>query len=300
VNSDTANRTPKRRQHPAPSRLNQEALRQELAAAGVPYRLRFWTQVASTQDLVLRAAAAGEPEGLAVLAEAQVAGRGRQGRPWLSPPGSALLLSLLWRPRPSRWGWGTLPLVAGLAVAEGIETAGGPRVQLKWPNDCQVNGRKVAGILVETEGAEGGGEAAAVVGVGCNVFWAALPAAQNELPGATALDLEGGLVTLTGLAGAVLASLHRRYGEWQAGGFGPMLPDWTSRCVWLGQEVEVGLPQGRVGGRLEGLSEDGALLLETPDGRLLVPAGDVTGTEGPALRPQGGDHLGPSRSAAGT
>lgn len=300
MNSDMANWAPKRRQHPAPGRLSPEALRHELAAARVPYRLRCWAQVASTQDLVLRAAAAGEPEGLAVLAGAQVAGRGRQGRPWLSPPGSALLLSLLWRPGPSRSGWGTLSLMAGLAVAEGIEAAGGPRVQLKWPNDCHVNGRKVAGILVETGGAKGGGEAAAVVGVGCNVFWAALPAAQRELPGATALDLEGGWVTLTGLAGAVLASLHRRYREWQAGGFGPMLPDWISRCVWIGQEVEVSLPQGRVGGRLEGVGEDGALLLQTVDGRLLVPAGDVTRTEGPALRPKGDDQPGPSVNVAGT
>jgi BirA family biotin operon repressor/biotin-[acetyl-CoA-carboxylase] ligase len=179
--------------------------------------------------------------------------------------------------------------MAGLAVAEGIEAAGGPRVQLKWPNDCQVNGRKVAGILVETGGSENGGEEAAVVGVGCNVFWAAHPAAQRELPGATALDLEDGMVTLTGLAGAVLSSLHRRYLEWQAGGFGPMLPDWTSRCAWLGQEVEVGLPQGRVGGRLEGVGPDGALLLDTVDGRLLVAAGDLTRTEGPALRPRGDD-----------
>jgi BirA family biotin operon repressor/biotin-[acetyl-CoA-carboxylase] ligase len=190
--------------------------------------------------------------------------------------------------------------MAGLAVAEGIEAAGGPRVQLKWPNDCQVNGRKVAGILVETGVPEGDGQAAAVVGVGCNVFWAALPAAQSELPGATALDLEGGLVTLNGVAGAVLANLHRRYREWQVGGFGPMLPDWTGRCVWIGQEVEVGLPEGRVGGRLEGVTEDGALLLQTVEGRLLVPAGDVTRTDGPALRPKADDQVNPSVSAAAT
>jgi BirA family biotin operon repressor/biotin-[acetyl-CoA-carboxylase] ligase len=174
--------------------------------------------------------------------------------------------------------------MAGLAVAEAIEAEGGPRVWLKWPNDCQVNARKVAGILVETTGASGGSRAAAVVGIGCNVLWADRPDAGRGLPEATALDLEGRPIAVTRLAGAVLTRLHRRYREWQAGGFGPMLPAWTSRCVWIGQEVEVRLPQGGVAGILAGVDDCGALLLDTVNGRLRVPAGDISRTEGPALR----------------
>ena len=260
-------------------------LRQELAAAGIPYRVHCQARVGSTQDLVLAAARAGAAEGLVVTADHQTRGRGRAGRSWTASPGTSLMFSLLWRPGGATSEWGTLALTAGLAVAEGIEAAGGPRIELKWPNDCLTAGRKLAGILVESGPAGDPPRRlpAAVVGVGCNVAWAGVdPGLGKE---ATALDLEGSPIPLTALAAAVLASLHRRYQEWRGSGFDPMLAAWTERCAWLGQRVAVNLPAGPVEGRLLGVARDGSLRLGHGGAEILVPAGDVSRSRGPALRP---------------
>ena len=267
-------------------------LRQELAALGVPCRVRCQARVASTQDLVLAAARAGAPEGLVITAEHQTLGRGRAGRRWTDSPGTSLMFSMLWRPARPPTEWGTLALTAGLAVAEGMEAAGGPRVELKWPNDCLTAGRKLAGILVES--GPGGGPPAAVVGVGCNVAWAGVD--PGLVAGATALDLEGTPIPITALAVAVLASLHRRYREWIEGGFHPMLPAWTGRCQWLGQLVAVKLPEGLVEGELLGLAPNGALRLGRDGLEIEVPAGDVGPVGAPSLRLAGehGAAIGPS------
>ncbi|MGA9776598.1 MAG: biotin--[acetyl-CoA-carboxylase] ligase, partial [Candidatus Dormiibacterota bacterium] len=113
-------------------------LPQELALRGVPYRPSFRSRVGSTQDLVAAAARAGEPEGLVVFADLQTSGRGRAGRRWEAPPGTAVMFSLLWRPPVGPDHLSTLPLVAGLAIAVAVAAVGGPRVEIKWPNDCLV------------------------------------------------------------------------------------------------------------------------------------------------------------------
>ncbi len=260
--------------------LRADLLGQELAAAGVPYRVRLQARVPSTQDLVLAAARAGEPEGLVVVADHQTRGRGRAGHSWIDAPGTSLMFSLLWRPIGPAAGWGSLSLTAGLAVAEGIEAAGGPVADVKWPNDCLAGGRKLAGILVET--GISAGSASAVVGVGCNVAWAGVDPGLG--PEATATDLEGSPVDLTELAGAVLTSLHRRYREWSSGGFDALRPAWTARCAWLGRRVVVRLPDGRLEGEMLGVDGDGSLRLGVGGGEVLVPAGDVSRASGPALR----------------
>jgi len=260
-------------------RLQVEPLRQELAAASIPYRVRLKARVSSTQDLVMAAARAGEAEGLVVIADHQTRGRGRSGRGWIDSPGTSLMFSLLWRPPGPVAAWSALPLTAGLAVAEGIEAAGGPAVDVKWPNDCLVGGRKLAGILVETTVAE----PAAVIGVGCNVAWTGVDPGLGE--DATAADLEGHPVDLTGLAVAVLGSLHRRYQEWQQEGFGALLPAWSARCSWLGRQVVVGLPGGPLDGKMLGVAADGALRLGRGDDEVRVQAGDLRLASGPALRP---------------
>lgn len=113
-------------------------------------------ETGSTNDRARALAAAGAPHGTLVTAGAQTAGRGRQGRAWVTPPGRALLLSLVIRASDE-----LLPLRAGLAVAD----LAGPGAQVKWPNDVLLDGRKVAGILVEARPQDGW----AVLGIGVNV-----------------------------------------------------------------------------------------------------------------------------------
>ncbi|MGA8428055.1 MAG: biotin--[acetyl-CoA-carboxylase] ligase [Candidatus Dormiibacterota bacterium] len=253
--------------------LDVAVLQRRLANAQLAFEVRAYALVASTQDLVMQAARAGAPEGLVVFAEEQSAGRGRVGRSWTAPAGSALMFSILLRPRGSAAAWSSLSLVGGLAVVEGLALAGGPKAQLKWPNDCLCGGRKLAGVLAESVSGERDGSV--VLGVGCNVRWAGveLPAALRQ--SATACDLEGTQLDRTELAAAVLERLAGRYREWQVGGFAAIREEWLKHAAWLGEEVVAEHQSGRQTGRALTLSETGELILETPSGPLSISAGEL-------------------------
>jgi BirA family biotin operon repressor/biotin-[acetyl-CoA-carboxylase] ligase len=244
--------------------------------------VRLLSQVGSTQDLIQVAARAGEPEGLCVIADHQVHGRGRAGRAWQAPPGSSLMLSLLLRP-PDSGRPTSLPLVVGLAVARGIEAAGGPPVRLKWPNDCLIGSRKVAGVLVESLWTDWG--RALAVGVGCNVFWEGVLVDDALASRATALDREGWRGSGAGLAAEVLASLSDHYRSWSNVGFAALRDSWLERAEWIGEEVQVASGPVPLVGRLEGVDDEGRLLVTGPHRRVAVAAGDLSAGPFPSLRP---------------
>ncbi|HEY5999981.1 MAG TPA: biotin--[acetyl-CoA-carboxylase] ligase [bacterium] len=173
---------------------------------------------ASTNDAAAVLAAAGWPEGTVVVAGHQHGGRGRQGRPWLSPPGTGLCFSVILRPsRPLR-EWADLSWVIAAAVAVVARAAGAGGVGLKYPNDVVAGGRKLSGVLLETR--TGAGAAAALIaGIGLNVCAAVedFPAELREL--ATSLRIETGrphqaAALLAGLCGEIDAW----YASWEAGG----------------------------------------------------------------------------------
>lgn len=233
----------------------------------------------------MAAARAGADEGLLVLADLQTRGRGRAGRRWEAPSGSALMFSLLAYPRdrdPS------LALVVGLAVADALEEVGAPAVRLKWPNDCLAAGRKVAGILVEGCGT-GGDRPAVAVGVGCNVSWRGIPPGGRPGPPATALDLLGVRVGRLDLALLILSALESRRRSWEASGFSGMRAEWELRAAWMGEPVVVSLPGREVRGVMSGIDEVGALLVTAPEGEVHVAAGDLSSRAGlrPAVDPAG-------------
>jgi len=241
----------------------------------------FWRAIevtavtGSTNADLLEQAAGGAPEGTVLVAEAQTAGRGRMGRAWLSPPGAALLFSVLLRPvavPPARRGW--IPLLTGVAIASAVAAVAGLDARLKWPNDVLVGDRKLAGILAE-QAAD-----AIVVGVGVNVS-----TRRDELPveTATSLALEGAARTgRQELLGAALGELERWYLAW-AGGASPGDPDacglraeYRRRSVTLGRPVRVEFPGGDAArGTALDIDAEGRLLLRTADGQLAVSAGDV-------------------------
>ncbi len=235
------------------------------------------TETASTNALLTQRAIAGAAEGLAIVAEHQTAGRGRLDRQWSAPAGSGLTFSLLLRPTVSadRWSW--LPLLVGYAVDDVLKGAG-YRSSLKWPNDVLIEGRKVAGILVERIDTPQG--PAAVVGVGLNTHLA-----SEELPvdTATALSLEssssGATPDRTDLLVDLLVALLRSYSHWEAGGESAaqqLAADYARACVTVGQHVRVDLPDGSVlTGLGVGIDSEGALIVRSADG----PAGSAEGTE---------------------
>jgi BirA family biotin operon repressor/biotin-[acetyl-CoA-carboxylase] ligase len=172
----------------------------------------------STNDRARALATAGAPHGTLVTAAEQTAGRGRQGRTWSAPAGTALLMSLVLREAPA-----LLPLAAGVAVVE----VAGPGALLKWPNDVLVDGRKVAGILVEGRPGEGW----SVLGIGVNVA-----VDPRELPA----DVRGSAGTLGRPATEIeplLAALLRGLDRWLAEPGEVVLDAWRARDGLRGREV---------------------------------------------------------------
>ena len=228
----------------------------------------------------------GAPEGSLVITDEQTAGKGRLGRRWLAPPGTGLLMSLLFRPH-SRFSIlhssfsihqsQRLTMICSLAVVEAIEAVTGLAAAIKWPNDIVVQGKKAGGILTEL-GATGERLDYAVVGLGLNVNldFGTVEAMGELAATATSLSQElGREVSRLALLWRILENVENRYQRLGAG----ELPhdEWASRLVTLHNHVIVDTPQGTVEGWAEGVDADGALILRTNSGECQrVLAGDVT------------------------
>jgi BirA family biotin operon repressor/biotin-[acetyl-CoA-carboxylase] ligase len=169
------------------------------------------------------------PEGALAVADVQTAGRGRLGRTWEAPPGTAILCSVLLKPPPER-NTRELSLVAGVAVADMLERSLGLSVQLKWPNDVMLRRTKVAGCLAELR------DGAVVLGMGVNVNQT-----REQLP-----ERAGSLLTATGrrwdrevLLASLLDDLARRYSDWVAGGLDAVYEGLAPRDFLRGRRVSV-------------------------------------------------------------
>ncbi|MFT8242746.1 biotin--[acetyl-CoA-carboxylase] ligase [Roseomonas sp. BN140053] len=251
------------------------------AASGTsdPWRLRVHESLPSTSDLLLTLAAAGEPEGLAVLAKRQTAGRGRQGRNWESESGN-LHLSVLLRPRTPLRLLPQWSLLAGVALVDALRAflpdAERPRLRLKWPNDVLLDGAKCAGILLDagTQGEEGW----LVIGCGANLTHA--PAVASR---ATAHLAAAGIAAppVELVAERLLDALGRWRRVQLLDGFAAIRAAWLERGPERGTLLTLrpqpGTGQLPLGGRFEGLSEDGGLLLASGGRVHAVLAGEILG-----------------------
>jgi BirA family biotin operon repressor/biotin-[acetyl-CoA-carboxylase] ligase len=210
----------------------------------------------STNTRARELAAAGAPHGTLVTAGAQSAGRGRQGRTWSAPPGRALLGSLILRDPPR-----LLPLLAGVAVAEVADLAGAP-AQVKWPNDVLIEGRKVAGILVEGRPQERW----AVLGVGLNVALRAEDFPPGLRDSAATLGLEPEAVQPT------LAVLLEVLARWLAQPPEAVLAAVRRRDALHGRLIRWSAGEGTA----DGIDQDGRLMVRSSDGgRVALDAGEV-------------------------
>ena len=230
--------------------------------------MRWWI---STNEEARRLAESGCPHGTVIWADAQTAGHGRYGRSWHSPPGN-LFLSVVLRPSGSASRGPELGFLAAVVVAECVAGLL-PRpdcVALKWPNDVQIDGAKVAGILPEAQSA-GDGLAWVVLGVGLNLAHAP---ADTPYP-ATSLRAHGATVTPERGLRAFLAPLGHWLRRWDEAGFGQVRTAWLARAQGRGQEVTVKLGNRQERGIFRDLDADGAMLLETTHGLRRITAGDV-------------------------
>lgn len=238
----------------------------------------LWTDVVVTESTgstnadAAAAARAGAAEGAVFTTHVQTAGRGRLDRSWESPPGSGIAVSVVLRPAgvpAASWVW--LPLVVGLAVDAAMHDLG-VDAQLKWPNDVLVDGRKLAGILLERVETPDG--PVAVVGVGLNV---SMTREELPVPHATSLALESATsVDRTVVLRSVLRTLETLYRAWVESGGNPdvgVRAAYLRRCVTVGSEVRVLMPDGSErAGTADTVDQHGRLVV---DGQP-ISAGDVT------------------------
>jgi BirA family biotin operon repressor/biotin-[acetyl-CoA-carboxylase] ligase len=251
--------------------LSAAAITDGLATRFIGQEVSCYHSLPSTNDVAKTRAQEGAKEGTVIIAEEQTAGRGRIKRRWLSPRGGVALSIILYPPLdylPS------LIMVASLAVAGSVERVTGLKAKLKWPNDVLVNGKKVCGILVESD-VRGNRVDYAVIGIGINANLK-LSEFPQIAPMATSLSQELGRdVSRREIVRSLLAEAERLYLALASGD--SVFKQWRSRLVTLGQEVQVSSAEATYKGVAESVASDGSLLLRQPDGNLLkIVAGDVT------------------------
>lgn len=256
------------------------AIKSRLTTNILGRRIELHPQVGSTNDLVKQAARLGEAEGLVVLAEEQLTGRGRLGRTWVAPPGCCVLCSVLLRPRFSPQQAFYVTIAAAVAIHRALRGIGSGALSpaIKWSNDVLLNGRKVSGILSESE-FSGGEWAFSVLGFGINVN---LQRGQlGELRDtATSVSAElGREVDRVEVLARVLGELEGLYLLLQGGQFGTVHAEWAGALETLGRRVSIAEPgrDGPVQGKAVRVDADGALVVLTDGGvERRVLAGDLT------------------------
>ena len=247
----------------------------ERTVSGIP--VVVLDEVDSTNAEALRRAVGGHTGPLWVIARTQSAGRGRQGRPWVSPPGN-LYCSLLVETDLAAGNANGLSFVAALAVhdtvAEFLHEAGGAaELRLKWPNDVLVDGAKLSGILLEGTSTGSGGAGAMAIGMGINVTHHPQLGAYRT----TCLANVGVSVSAESVFARLERVLERWIAEWAGGdGFALVRDAWLARAKGIGEEVEVRLPNQNLRGMFVGLDEAGAMVLrESTGAERRIFAGDL-------------------------
>ena len=256
--------------------MPQETLTLSAIAAGlrtrfIGQRLLIYPELTSTMDAAREQARLKAPEGTAVIAERQTSGRGRLKRAWHTPEGNIAVSIVLYPPReclPS------LIMLTSLAVLNGIRDATGLTCQLKWPNDVLIGGKKVCGILIETQARPDRLEYAIPgIGINVNMRLADYPDLQ---PAATSLaDEMGKPVSRVAVLQHLFTALERLYLDLLAGK--SLFPMWQDNLATLGRRVFITAGDESQEGTAESVTEDGCLLLRCPDGTLKrITIGDVS------------------------
>nr|RAV91512.1 biotin--[acetyl-CoA-carboxylase] ligase [Aerococcus mictus] len=241
------------------------------------YGLRSFTEIDSTNEEARRLGDAGEKGPIWIVAESQTAGRGRRGRHWVSPTGN-FMGTLFLRPQATPRKAAELSFVAAVAVHDAVESLMPPHLRpglkLKWPNDLLHEGRKLAGILLESSGIAGNELAWLAIGIGVNLAYHP----ENVEYAATSLAALGlgDISPMDGLE-ALATAFDRRIRQWRdVQGFAAIREAWLVRAAGLGGPITVRLSDETIEGTFSGLAPDGALELRLASGEIRhISAGDV-------------------------
>ena len=240
-----------------------------------PYQLVQLGGVDSTNFEARRRAENGAPDSTVIWATSQSAGRGRRGRQWSSPKGG-LYFSILIRPEYPAATVMQLGFIMANAIAGAVSSAlPGTAVQTKWPNDVMVGGKKISGILLESESTGDNRVSWVIIGVGINIE--THPDKINSELEATSIAAEGGDALIEKMLSTIMGRFDAGFNEWQELGFAPVRGAWLERAYGLGKKIIVRLPNETIPGTFKQLDESGALVLAV-DGEQedrIITAGDV-------------------------
>ena len=247
-----------------------------LGTAVVGRRVRCYRSLRSTMDAARRLAEGGAPEGTVVLAERQTRGRGRFDREWVSPPGQNLTFSVVLRPPLERMR--TLNMAASVAIVDAVRATTGMAATVKWPNDVRVNGKKVAGVLIEARAGEADGYA--VLGVGLNINHDPTPSLTPPAAATSLAAATGRPVERLPVLRAFLRSLDVLYAPDADGE--ALFQRWRGLLDTLGRRVRVawgGDGRAVAEGVAVDVERNGDLVVRRDDGTTAaVNAGEVTVT----------------------
>ena len=259
---------------PPSSSFDHDALRAALGCDAAHFAVEWRAQCASTNSELAAAPPGADGRVPVLVCARQTAGRGRRGRTWLAWPGASLTFSARWRFAAHPWAPAGLSLVAGLAVADALEALGVPGLELKWPNDIQIHGRKLGGILVELTSL--GAYLDAVVGVGLNLALpdgARVPDRPDVISLADAMDAPP-VIEL--VLARVLMRLRQLFDTYANAGFGAFVGAWNRRNAFADLPVQLTGEAEAIAGICLGADTDGALRVLTDAGERRVLAGDVS------------------------
>lgn len=256
----------------APDKLLPQEIKDGLKTNIMGKEIHYFDEVESTMDVAFRLAIDGVAEGTLTCAETQTKGRGRMGRTWSSPKGKGIYASLILRPKLSPTQVSKLTLLSAVAVCEAIQSTCEVKVDIKWPNDLLIGGKKIAGFLTELS-AEMDQVKFVVVGFGINVN-TTLP----QLPaGSTSLKVESKKTILrVELLKNILISFDHWYQRIFTEGFEPVMAAWKTHSSMLGRNIAFNDGQKTIEGMAMGLDEYGGLIIRTRNGEVIKRmSGDV-------------------------
>ncbi len=245
-----------------PDRVAPEEVKLHLSTNRFGQQIRYRQQVDSTQLLAHEWAREGVEEGALVITEEQVQGRGRLGRTWVSPPRSGIWMSLILQPSIPLIQAPQLTLLTSVALTRALRKATDLEIQIKWPNDLLIQGKKICGILTETRGEQDQVQYV-VVGMGINVNVTESSWPEDVKKTATSLAIEGKRTyPRAQLIAEILKELEGLYDAYLIHGFDPIRILWEEYAGMLGRQIRTLTPDGPVEGTAVGLDSSGALLIQ--------------------------------------
>ncbi len=250
--------------------LNELLVTKRIGRASIPNEI--WSKIDSTNNRALELAAQGAPHGLVIGARQQTAGRGRQGKSWVSPLDAGLYISFLLRPQIELTQIPLISLATGAAVARALRSACGIEVGLKWVNDIVYDRRKLGGILAEMPNKN-----TLVIGIGIN-----LRNVQEQMPSELQVrsvcveEIVGMPVSANSVAANVILELEQAYTLLEAGEKTKIIELWKTHAVTLGQEIRAAVGNEVIEGLAKDIATDGSLILQTLSGDRRLHAGEIS------------------------